>query len=93
MKKYTTIGISKYMRDALASTGQKDQSFDNLQMLLSKYNEKNTQFCFFLYSLTKQFKLPFDGNILRSYSLEFSIMLCTSRKKIMIAKFEQNNGV
>ncbi|GEM_PF-5160126 len=93
MKKYVAIGISKHMRVALASTGQKVQSFDGLQTLLSKYNEENTQFCFFLYSLTKQFKLTFDGNILRSYSLEFSITLCTSREKIMIAKFEQNNGV
>ena len=53
MKKYTTIGISKHVRDALAST----------------------------------------GNVLGSYSLEYSITLCTSREKTSITKFEQNNGV
>lgn len=41
MKKYTTIGISKSMRDSLASAGKKDQSFEDiLQMLLSKWNEE-----------------------------------------------------
>jgi len=42
MKKYTTIGISKSLRDSLASIGKKDQSFEDiLQMLLSKWNEEN----------------------------------------------------
>jgi len=39
--KFTTIAISKTTRNAIASIGSKDQSFEEiLQKLLSKWNKK-----------------------------------------------------
>ena len=41
MKKYTTIGITKFTRDALAAAGKKDQSFEDIiRMMLSKWDGK-----------------------------------------------------
>jgi len=38
--KYTTIAITKPTRDAVASVGSKDQSFEEIiQALLEKWNE------------------------------------------------------